>query len=158
MGCGTVRVGGITWSALKSDLIYFRLPAPDGSAIASRGTYIQMTDADSFITCVQMATRAPSCINYSWLVHMRTNIKHPLSLRKRAVPRSKLQLGHHYIRKPADASLWVRGRNFYILSTIQIRQQPSSEHHPGGLRLICMGTRQNETFGCRPTLVPPSCR
>jgi hypothetical protein len=40
---------------------------------------------------------------------MRKNMKNPLSLRKRAVPRSKLQLGHHYIWKPADASLWVRG-------------------------------------------------
>jgi hypothetical protein len=47
-------VGGITWS-LKSDLIYFRLLAPDGSAIASRGTYFQITDMDSFITYVQMA-------------------------------------------------------------------------------------------------------
>jgi hypothetical protein len=29
----------------------------------------QITDTDSFITCAQMATRAPTCINYSWLVH-----------------------------------------------------------------------------------------
>jgi hypothetical protein len=92
-----------TWSALKSDLTYFRFPAPDGSAIASRDAYFQITDADSFITCVQMATRAPSCINYSWLV--RVKMKHPLSLRKRGVPRSKPQLGHHCIPKPADVSL-----------------------------------------------------
>jgi hypothetical protein len=101
MGCG-VRVC-ITWSALKSDLLYFRLPAPDGSTIASRGTYFQITDAESFITCVQMATRAPSCINSSWLVRM--NMKNPLSLRKRGVPRTKSQHGHHYIRQPANASL-----------------------------------------------------
>jgi hypothetical protein len=30
--------------------------------------YFQITDADSFITCVQMATRVPSCVNYLWLV------------------------------------------------------------------------------------------
>jgi hypothetical protein len=41
---------------------------------------IQQIDADSFITCVQMAPRAPSCINYLWLVRM--NMKNP-SLRKR---------------------------------------------------------------------------
>jgi hypothetical protein len=32
-------------------------------------------------------------------------MKNPLSLRKRGVPRSKPQLGHHYIPKPADAAL-----------------------------------------------------
>jgi hypothetical protein len=77
-GLWYVSVGGITWSALKSNLIYFRLPAPDGSAIASRGTYFLITDTDSFITCVQMATRAPSCINYSWLAHM--NMKNLLHM------------------------------------------------------------------------------
>jgi hypothetical protein len=102
-GLWCTSVGGITWSTLKSDLIYFRLPAPDGSAMASRDTYFQITDADSFITCVQMATRAPSCINYSWIVRM--NMKNNLSLRKRAVPQKKSQPGHHYIRQPADASL-----------------------------------------------------
>jgi hypothetical protein len=111
MGCG-VRV----WVRIEIRLSIFQPSSPDGSAIASRGTYFQMTDADSFITCVQMATRAPSCINYSWLVHMRMNMN--MNMRKRAVPRSKLQLGHHYIRKSADAFLWVPGRNFYILSTI----------------------------------------
>jgi hypothetical protein len=59
--------------------------------------------ADSFITCVQMATRAPACINYSWLARM--NMKNPSSPRKPGVPGSKPQLGHHYIRESADASL-----------------------------------------------------
>jgi hypothetical protein len=97
------KCGGHNWSALKSDLIYFRLPAPDGSAITSRGAYFQITDVDNFITCVEMVTRAPYCINYSWLVHM--HIKNPLSLRKRGVARTKSQTDRHYIRQPADASL-----------------------------------------------------
>jgi hypothetical protein len=115
-----VSMEAITWSALplKSDLIFFRLMAPDGS-----GTYFQITDTDSFITCIQMATRAPSYINYAWLVHM--NMKNNLSLRKHAVPRTKSQPGHHYIRQPADASSWVRGCRFYILFRIQIRKKPA---------------------------------
>jgi hypothetical protein len=43
------------------------------------------------------------------------NMKNHLSLRKRGVPRSKPQLGHHYIRKPADASLlgtWLNVLHF----------------------------------------------
>jgi hypothetical protein len=32
-GLWCASVGGITWSSLKSDLTYFRLPAPDGSAM-----------------------------------------------------------------------------------------------------------------------------
>jgi hypothetical protein len=137
------KCGGHNWSALKSDLICFRLPAPDGNAIDSRGTYFQITDVDSFITCVQLATRAPSCINYSWLVRM--NMKNHLSLRKRGVPRTKSQPGCHYGNLQTFPS-WVCGCRFYILSWIQIRKKSGSEYHPQGLELICvMGTRQKLT-------------
>jgi hypothetical protein len=137
--------GGITWSALKSDLIYFRLPAPDGSAIASRGTYFQITDVDSFITCVQMAIRAPSCINYSWLVRM--NLKNPFVSEKVCwYLEPNLNLAITTYDNLQTFPSWVRGSRFYILSWIQIRKKPGSEYYPQGLGLICvMGTRQKFT-------------